>query len=206
MKSILRIGALSLWPAIAGCQLSSGANHQHARRHKKSAAVKKDSAVKKKTAHPFHGNLAAVDKTAKTIKVGESIYQITSETKIIKDGKPATLDDGVVGEPRQRLCQADRRRQNGRDESALWASPRKRAPEEEQQGRADVARSRSHRHRISRVRPRRPALLSLQPSALLAERVFVDSAFARSAGPVFVHLRHQLVLLLAPLPCCAAWV
>ena len=40
-----------------------------------------------------------MDKTAKTIKVGESVYQITSETKITKDGKPATLEDGVVGEP-----------------------------------------------------------------------------------------------------------
>jgi hypothetical protein len=49
--------------------------------------------------HPFLGKLAAVDKAAKTIKVGESVYQITSETKITKDGKPATLDDGVVGEP-----------------------------------------------------------------------------------------------------------
>jgi hypothetical protein len=42
--------------------------------------------------------LAAVDKTAKTIKVGQSTYQITPETKIKKAGKPATLEDGVVGE------------------------------------------------------------------------------------------------------------
>jgi hypothetical protein len=66
---------------------------------KKSATVQKDSAAKKKSAHPFHGNLAAVDKAAKTIKLGQSIYQITSETKITKDGKSATLNDGVVGEP-----------------------------------------------------------------------------------------------------------
>jgi hypothetical protein len=66
---------------------------------KKSTAVKKDSAANNKSAHPFHGNLAAVDKAAKTIKLGKSVYQVTSETKITKDGKPATLDDGVVGEP-----------------------------------------------------------------------------------------------------------
>jgi hypothetical protein len=65
---------------------------------KKSATSKKES-KKAKAAHPFNGKLAAVDKVAKTIKVGESVYQITSETKITKDGKPATLDDGVVGEP-----------------------------------------------------------------------------------------------------------
>jgi len=48
--------------------------------------------------HPFRGKLAAVDKEAKTIKVGESTYTITSKTKIMKNGAPATLDDGVVGE------------------------------------------------------------------------------------------------------------
>jgi hypothetical protein len=53
---------------------------------------------KKMGGHPFHGKLAAVDKDAKTIKIGESTYDITSNTRIMKAGKPATLDDGVVGE------------------------------------------------------------------------------------------------------------
>jgi len=39
-----------------------------------------------------------VDKTAKTIKVGERTFHVTSETRIMKAGKPATLDDAVVGE------------------------------------------------------------------------------------------------------------
>ena len=47
---------------------------------------------------PFTGKLAAVDKQAKTITVGERVFQITSETKITKANKPATLEDGVVGE------------------------------------------------------------------------------------------------------------
>jgi hypothetical protein len=101
IKSVLRIGAVSLLAAaIAGmpAQLLAQSTNKPAAT-KKSATVKKDSAAKKKSAHPFHGNLAAVDKTAKTIKLGESVYQVTSETKITKDGKPATLDDGVVGEP-----------------------------------------------------------------------------------------------------------
>jgi hypothetical protein len=101
LRSILRIGAVSLLAAaIAGMpvQLLAQSTNKPAAT-KKSAAVKKDSAAKKKSAHPFHGNLAAVDKAAKTIKLGESVYQVTSETKITKDGKPATLDDGVVGEP-----------------------------------------------------------------------------------------------------------
>ena len=60
------------------------------------AAEKTDSAAKK--AHPFRGKLAAVDKVAKTISLGKSTYYITSETKFKKADKPATLDDGVIGE------------------------------------------------------------------------------------------------------------
>jgi len=66
---------------------------------KKTGGAKKEPAVKQKSAHPFRGKLAAVDKTAKTIQVGKSIYYITPETKITKAGQPAILDDAVVGEP-----------------------------------------------------------------------------------------------------------
>src|SRR5689334_4647412 len=58
----------------------------------------KDASAQK-LAHPFHGKLAAVDKSAKTIMIGKSVYYITSETKIKKGDKPAILEDGVVGEP-----------------------------------------------------------------------------------------------------------
>jgi hypothetical protein len=101
LRSILRIGAVSLLAAaIAGMplQLLAQSTNKPAAT-KKSTTATKDSTAKKKSAHPFHGNLAAVDKTAKTIKLGESVYQITSETKITKGGNPATLNDGVVGEP-----------------------------------------------------------------------------------------------------------
>ena len=47
---------------------------------------------------PFHGKLKAIDTTAKTISVGTRTFEITSETIIIKDGKSATLADGVVGD------------------------------------------------------------------------------------------------------------
>lgn len=47
---------------------------------------------------PFVGKVTAVDKAAKTIKVGERTFQITSESKITKADKPATLDDAVVGD------------------------------------------------------------------------------------------------------------
>lgn len=51
----------------------------------------------------FFGKLSAVDSTAKTITVenktkDKRTFEITSETKITKEGKPATLSDGTVGE------------------------------------------------------------------------------------------------------------
>ena len=51
---------------------------------------------------PFGGTLSAVDKTAMTVTVkkkeAEKTFQVTSTTKITKAGKPATLNDAVVGE------------------------------------------------------------------------------------------------------------
>jgi hypothetical protein len=101
IKSVIRIGAAGLLAAAIAAlpvQLLAQSTNKPAG-EKKASAAKKESAAKKKSAHPFHGKLAEVDKLAKTIKVGESVYQITSQTKITKDGKPATLEEGVVGEP-----------------------------------------------------------------------------------------------------------
>jgi hypothetical protein len=62
------------------------------------AAASHARTEKKPSAHPFHGKLAAVDKAAKTITVGKSVYHVTAETKIKKDGNPGTLADAVIGE------------------------------------------------------------------------------------------------------------
>lgn len=55
--------------------------------------------LKKQKAIPFHGKLEAVDAKVMTLKVGKRTFQVTSDTRIVKDGHPATLSDGVVGEP-----------------------------------------------------------------------------------------------------------
>src|SRR6266540_3727655 len=51
---------------------------------------------------PFRGRISAVDKTTKTVtlegKEKSRAFQITSATKITKDGKPAVLDDVIVGQ------------------------------------------------------------------------------------------------------------
>jgi hypothetical protein len=56
------------------------------------------STPKHKHGAPFHGTVSAMDTNAMTLTVGKLTVQVTSETKISKDGKPATLADGVVGE------------------------------------------------------------------------------------------------------------
>lgn len=56
----------------------------------------KDGEKKAPTGGGFTGKAATVDKAAKTVKLsGEKgrTLSITASTKIVKDGKPATLDD-----------------------------------------------------------------------------------------------------------------
>jgi len=57
----------------------------------------------KKHSTRYHGNVAALDTNAMTLSVtvsaGNLTLQVTSKTKITKDGQPAILADGIVGEP-----------------------------------------------------------------------------------------------------------
>ena len=46
----------------------------------------------------FTGKLTAVDTNAMTFTIKDRTFEITSDTKIMKDGQPATLEDGTVGE------------------------------------------------------------------------------------------------------------
>lgn len=57
-----------------------------------------EKAEKKARQIPFHGKIGAVDKEAKSFKVGERTFHVTATTKIVKAGKPATFDDATVGE------------------------------------------------------------------------------------------------------------
>ena len=46
----------------------------------------------------FRGTVSAIDAKAMTLTVETRTFAVTSDTKIISDGKSATLADGVVGE------------------------------------------------------------------------------------------------------------
>ena len=79
------------------CALTGFADPNAVAAEKKPVSAEKGKLDRSKSL-PFHGSLDAVDKAAKTIKVGEQTFQVTSETRITKAGKPATLDDAKVGE------------------------------------------------------------------------------------------------------------
>jgi hypothetical protein len=94
-----KMGKITLAAILAAVVLGMplAASAQDTTKPKKSETSSKSSA---KTT-PFNGKLEAVDKTAKTITLsGKSklIFVITSETKIMKEGKPGTFDDAFVSE------------------------------------------------------------------------------------------------------------
>jgi len=95
-KSLLKIGALSF---LAAALVASPAQVL-AQSTNKPAADKKAAAKgeKKSRSIPFEGNIASIDKAAKTVTVGKRTFQITSETKIFKADKPALLEEGAVGD------------------------------------------------------------------------------------------------------------
>ena len=88
--------ATLLTAALAGAPLRLSAQTDTNAPPAKAAVAKK--ATGKKGAGPFHGKLAAVDTIGKTITIGTRTFQITPTTLLFKDGKPATLSAGVLGE------------------------------------------------------------------------------------------------------------
>jgi Domain of unknown function (DUF5666) len=53
---------------------------------------------KKHSGLVFRGTVSAVDTNAMTFTVGKRTFNITSETKITRNGQPAILDDIAVGD------------------------------------------------------------------------------------------------------------
>ena len=92
---ILRITVFSLLVAALAVPSSQAFGQEKKGKGQKEQA---ERAPNKQGVIPFRGKIGAVDKTAKTITVGERVFQITSETKLMKAEKPATLGDAAVGE------------------------------------------------------------------------------------------------------------
>jgi Cu/Ag efflux protein CusF len=67
----------------------------------KSPEKKAEKSEKAARGRPVMGKVDAVDKTMKTLTLSgekKQVLQVTSETRIMKAGKPATFDDATVGE------------------------------------------------------------------------------------------------------------
>ena len=96
-RPILKIIGLSLLAvtvAEAPLQMFAQDNSTNTPPSKAAKSAKKKTST---STTQIRGKLTAVDKIAKTITVGDNIYQITSQTKIFKGEKPAILDDATVG-------------------------------------------------------------------------------------------------------------
>ena len=98
MNSIVRAGGLVLLSFALVAAPPAVSAQTTKTNQAKGAAEQKSAPDKKPSAGPFHAKLTAVDKSGKTITVGKRTFLVTSETKLNKAGKPATLDDAVMGE------------------------------------------------------------------------------------------------------------
>lgn len=91
---------IALFALVASALLAAPAPLRAEDKPVKKTEAAETAAPKSKNARlPFTGKITAVDTAASTVTVGERVFNISSETKILKDAKPATLAELTVGEP-----------------------------------------------------------------------------------------------------------
>lgn len=96
MKNII---ALTLLCAVTGLGISQVVAADSKPASPPAKEKKGEMAAPGKTrAVPYRGAVTAIDELARTVKVGERVFQVTSETKIMKGEKAATLGDVKVGD------------------------------------------------------------------------------------------------------------
>ena len=100
IKSTVRISlfslmALALVAPLNAAEKTEAGDKPEVAPEAKSPPVSK--AQRTGVAVPFEGPLAAKSDTSITIK--EHMFEVTPDTKITKDGQPATLADGEIGKP-----------------------------------------------------------------------------------------------------------
>lgn len=94
IKSSLKLTLLGLTAlALAAMPLHAADKPEKAEgKAKKEAGAASNS----NRANPFRGKLSA--KTDSSITVGTRTFEVNAETKIMKNGKPATLADAAIGD------------------------------------------------------------------------------------------------------------
>lgn len=96
-RTVLKIAGLSLLVVAVALAPVQGFAQENQKEKAKAPSAEK-AAPKGERAIPFRGKVGAINKTAKTVTVGERVFHITPETRIVKGGKPAKLEDGVIGD------------------------------------------------------------------------------------------------------------
>jgi hypothetical protein len=94
MKKQIALFALVAAALIAAPAVASAQDAKPEKKQKQEAG----EVSKNPRGLPLHGKVAAVDAAAGTVTVGKTTVTITSETKIKKQGQPATIADITVGE------------------------------------------------------------------------------------------------------------
>jgi len=84
--------ALMAAPALCRAQDTGGATPPTSPKQTEPAKPKKHEG------NVFRGTVSAVDAKAMTLTVGKRTFNVTSDTKITKDGRPAILSDIAVGD------------------------------------------------------------------------------------------------------------
>ena len=96
IKSTVRFSLLSLTALTLAVLPLCAAEKMESGTAKTNATPPASKAERTGVAGPFHGTLTA--KTDASITLKERVFEVTSTTKITKDGKPATLADAQIGE------------------------------------------------------------------------------------------------------------
>lgn len=99
MKRVIpSIAVLGLAAAVLAATCGQAMSQEAKGKDQPRKAAKAEAGAKKQGLTPFRGKISVVDSVAKTVKVGDRTFYVTSETRITKAGKPATFDDAKVGE------------------------------------------------------------------------------------------------------------
>jgi hypothetical protein len=90
MKNIIYIALVCLVPTFTSIPCSAA--------EKKPAPSAEANKPVPSRPLPFNGKVKAVDLKGKTVTVGERVFQVTEGTRLVKAGKPAKLEEVVIGE------------------------------------------------------------------------------------------------------------
>ena len=104
MRTTYRWAVTAALVICCACALTVRAQDTNApvKSKEKPAAKAKEAKPAKEKTTTFSGKLGAIDKVMKTITLDDkkkTVIEVTSDSLVTKDGKPAIMTDGTIGEP-----------------------------------------------------------------------------------------------------------